>query len=309
MPSWTVAVRATANAGYLAWEMAVSIEVDLVGSRQKEMVVGMTANTDSCTTHNFMSAVDFVGRRVVVTGAASGIGRTVALALVEADAIVFAVDRDRDGLLSLRDQVGNSDAVFVREADLSERDAVQSYSNSAIAHLGQVDGLFNNAGVSGCDQPMVQISLDDWRRVMAINIDSLFLSLKYLSPAMCPGSAVVNTASMLGLVGAADRADYVVSKHAVVGLTRAAAVELAPAGIRVNCICPGPVDTPMMSSYERRVDPAEPDRLRARLERRLPIGRYGRPDEIARLVMMLLAPGLDYLTGAIIPCDGGYTST
>lgn len=248
----------------------------------------------------------FAGRRIVVTGAASGMGGAVAQAMARGGARVFAVDRDRDGLQALASGV---EGIATHVADLSDASAIRDYAKAAKALLGDIDGLFNNAGIAGFYESIPTLSEEQWRTAMAINLDAPFLALKHLVPAMTDGAAVVNTASTLGLVAAADRVDYVVSKHAVVGLTRAAAVELAPRGIRVNCICPGPIDTPMMAAYESLLDSERPDLQRQRLEDEIPVGRYGALSEIVRLVTFLLEPGLGYLTGAVISVDGAFVAT
>jgi NAD(P)-dependent dehydrogenase (short-subunit alcohol dehydrogenase family) len=251
---------------------------------------------------------EFTGRRYVVTGAASGMGLAVTHALTDAGASVFAVDRDEIGLANLREDHSASHLIETCVADLSVEADIEKYAGLAIAAFGEIDGLFNNAGIAGFYRSIPQLTASEWRKVMAINVDALFLALKYLSPAIVDGGAVVNTSSTLGLVAEPDRIDYVVSKHAVIGITKAAAVEFASRGIRVNAICPGPIDTPMMASYEKLLDSQRPEQERQRIERSLPVGRYGRPDEIARLVTFLLAPGLEYLTGAVVTIDGGFTS-
>jgi NAD(P)-dependent dehydrogenase (short-subunit alcohol dehydrogenase family) len=138
-----------------------------------------------------------------------------------------------------------------------------------------------------------------------VNLRGVFLSLKYTMPAMSGGGAMVNTGSILSLKAAPDRSDYVATKHAVLGLTRTAAAEGARTGVRVSCICPGPIDTPFMAESERLVNPEDPGWERRRFEEGTPLGRYGRPDEIAELVAFLLSERAPYLTGSAVAIDDG----
>jgi NAD(P)-dependent dehydrogenase (short-subunit alcohol dehydrogenase family) len=173
--------------------------------------------------------------------------------------------------------------------------------------LGPVSFFFNNAGVEGVHKTIVDTSADEWDRVMAINLRSVFLGLKYVLPAIkrTGGGSIVNTGSILSLKGAVGRSDYVVSKHALIGLTRCAAAEHAIDGIQVNCICPGPIETPLMDRSERLINPDDPGFERRRLQEATPMARYGRPEEIAETVAFLLSGRVPYLTGAFFAIDGG----
>ena len=196
------------------------------------------------------------------------------------------------------------------KADVAISSEVQGYVAKAMAKFGNLRFFHNNAGVEGVHKSIVDISEEQWDMMMNINLRSYFLGLKYVLPVMkaSEGGAIVITASIAGLRGQPNRSDYVVPKHALIGLTRCAAIEHAKDGIKINGICPGPIEGPLMARSERLVNPRDPGFERRRFEEATPVGRYGQPDEVADLVTYLLSPRVSYLTGAIIAIDGGITA-
>jgi NAD(P)-dependent dehydrogenase (short-subunit alcohol dehydrogenase family) len=253
----------------------------------------------------------FHNRNGIVTGAGSGIGRAVTLKLVAAGGNVLAVGR-RPAAIS--DLAATSSAtggrILAHTADVAEEAAVRAYVERAERELGPVSFFFNNAGVGGAHKSIVDTTMEELDRTMAVNFRAAFLGIKYVIPAMmrAGGGQIVNNGSLLSLKGGTNRSDYTASKHAVLGLTRSAAVECAKDNIQVNCVCPGPIDTPLQRMSEELVNPKDPDYERRRYEIGIPMGRYGEPAEVADTVMFLLSGTVPYLTGSAVVLDGGFMS-
>jgi NAD(P)-dependent dehydrogenase (short-subunit alcohol dehydrogenase family) len=247
------------------------------------------------------------GLAAIVTGAAGGIGEATSLALAARGASVLAVDLDEVGAERTAAAVVESggSAAAVR-ADVTDPAAVAAYVDECERRYGGVDAFFNNAGYEGAIAEIPDYPLEEYERTMAVNVRGVFLGLKHVIPAMRRrgGGSIVNVSSQAGLRGVANLSAYSASKHAVIGLTRGAALEVAP-DIRVNCVCPGPTDTRMMRGIEEVVrgqggDPST-------FVERIPVGRYGRPEEIAEFVAWVLLESPPFLTGAVLPIDGGMT--
>jgi NAD(P)-dependent dehydrogenase (short-subunit alcohol dehydrogenase family) len=253
---------------------------------------------------------EFEGLGGIVTGAGSGIGRAVALRLVGAGGSVLAVDLSDDGLESVADEASDLPGRLVaHQADVSEADQVRAYAERAASEFDRLWFFHNNAGVEGAHKEIVDTPIESWRKIMAINVDSFFFGMKFVLPHLRDGGgAVVVSGSLLSAKAAPGRVDYTVSKHAVLGLARTAASEHAKDGIKVNCICPGPIDTPLMDRSEHLTNPGDPTLERKRFESGTPMGRYGTAEEIAEVVAFLLAPRVQYMTGAVVAVDGGLSS-
>lgn len=239
----------------------------------------------------------------VVTGAASGIGRACARALAEAGYVVVVADVDEaGGLETVRLLEASGATARFAPCDVSEEDQVEAALHVATEAFGRLDVLVNNAGIEGPVLPVHAISPDDWRRVFEVNVHGVFYGIRHALPLMSAagGGAIVNVASVAGLNGFPMHAAYSASKHAVVGLTKTAALEGARAGVRVNAVCPGFTDTPMVTEGLERMGQSADD-----LARRIPAQRFAHPDEIAQAVVYLCSDAAAYVTGQTLTIDGG----
>jgi 3alpha(or 20beta)-hydroxysteroid dehydrogenase len=245
----------------------------------------------------------FAGKVAVITGAAAGFGLAVATRLAAEGARLVLVDRAADALKQAAASISGA-VPFV--ADVSQEAEVDGYVQAAVQAHGQIDLFFNNAGIEGRIAPMTELSVEDFDRVLAVNTRGVFLGLRAVLRVMKPqgSGAIVNTASMAGIRGSATFAPYVASKHAVVGLTRCAALEGAPYGIRVNGVAPGHIDTRMARDLTAQIDPADPDGVYQRIAAEVPLGRYGTAQEVANLAVWLLSGEASYLSGATHLIDG-----
>lgn len=247
---------------------------------------------------------DLSGKTILVTGASSGIGAATALALGRAGAKVALAARRLEALEGLAAQIcaAGGEAIAIK-SDVTVESDIQNAVAMTIAHFGRLDGAFNNAGVLGKVAPIHELTTADFAEVMQANVYGVFWSLKYEMAAMLKtgGGSIVNTASIVAQIGFANFSPYVASKHAVLGLTRSAALEGFQQDIRVNAVNPGPIVTPMAE-----IGFGGLENLEATLKGS-PAGRPGQPDEIANTVLFLLSSASSYINGQGFAVDGGYT--
>jgi NAD(P)-dependent dehydrogenase (short-subunit alcohol dehydrogenase family) len=239
----------------------------------------------------------------LVTGGGSGIGRAAALTFAREGARVAVSDVVVEAGEETVQLIKNADgeAVFIK-ADVSQASEVEALIGKAVKAYGRLDCAHNNAGIEGNSAKIADYDEADWDRVIAINLTGVWLCMKYEIPQMLQqgGGAIVNTSSVAGLLGFRTGSAYVASKHGVLGLTKTAALEYAKSGIRVNAVCPGAIDTPMMG----RITDHRPHRA-AKMAAGEPVGRMGTPQEIAEAVVWLCSDAASFVTGHPMTVDGG----
>lgn len=240
------------------------------------------------------------GRVALVTGGASGIGEQTCRAFSAAGAQLLILDVDLPRAEALAAELGSAKAI---QCDITNESAVKT----AFAGIEKLDVLVNNAGI-GHVGSVTETELTDFQRLFRVNVEGFFLVTKYAVPLLIAShGAMVNIGSVAGLIGVRKRFGYCATKGAVVAMTRQLAVDY-PTEFRVNCICPGTVDTPFVESYLEKYHKHEKEAVRAQLNQRQPIGRLGRPDEIANLALYLASSEASFVNGSVITIDGGWTA-
>lgn len=246
--------------------------------------------------------------KAIITGGAGGIGRATVERLAQGGASVAIVDLNGDAAQAVATEIADSTGakVIAIKADVTSSEEVERYTTSVADMFGGLNAVFNNAGMNGEIVPFVEYSDGLYDRIIQVNQRSVYLGTKYAARVMtgAGNGSIVNTASVAGLVAFSGMIGYVASKHAVVGITKAAALEFAPSNVRVNCVCPAPIDTQLMRDVEIAISPETPSDARALFTSGIPMGRYGTPEEVAELVSFLLSDSAKFISGAAIPIDG-----
>ena len=249
---------------------------------------------------------EFEGRVAFVTGAASGIGRAASRLFAARGARVVLADLEREAGEAVAEEIRSTgaEAVFV-ETDVADDAAVARAVATATERFGRLDCAYNNAGLSGPPNFVADMPEDQWRRTIDVMLTGVFLCMKHEIPAILEsgGGAIVNCASGAGLIGFPGQSAYVASKHGVIGLTRAAALEYGSQGIQINSICPGTARTGMVEDVVR-----ETPELQQELERLHPIGRIAEPEEIAEAALWLCTERASFVLGTALSVDGGYVA-
>jgi NAD(P)-dependent dehydrogenase (short-subunit alcohol dehydrogenase family) len=247
--------------------------------------------------------MELKGKTAVVSGAGSGIGRAVALGLAREGANVVVSDvstnAGEETVRLISESVPESQSIFMR-ADASSPADNEATAKATFDRFGSLDIACNNAGIGGESNLVADMSVDGWKKVVDVNLSGVFYAMRAQIPLMLRsgGGSIVNMASILGQVGTAGAAGYVAAKHGILGLTQTAAIEYAAKGIRINAVGPGYIDTPLLDTLSEKV--------KRDLVSLHPIGRLGRAEEVANLVVWLSSARSSFVTGSYYPVDGGY---
>ena len=247
-------------------------------------------------------------RVALLTGGSGGIARATARLFLDHGARVVLADLDPDALTEAGEALGGGeDRLRTVTADVTKSDDNRRMVEATTDAFGALDVFFANAGIEGEVAPIVDHPEDAFDAVMGVNVKGVWLGLKHALPAMADGGSVVITSSVAGLEGTAGMSAYCTSKHAVIGLMRTAAKEVAERGIRVNCVNPGPVDNRMMRSLEGGLG-EDAGEVKEMFEQQIPLGRYAEEDDVAGAVLYLASDLSRFVTGVVLPVDGGLTS-
>jgi NAD(P)-dependent dehydrogenase (short-subunit alcohol dehydrogenase family) len=249
------------------------------------------------------------GRVAVVTGAAGVIGTATIRLLAERGARIVAVDRKEQDLAAAIKDLPAAEVLAVT-ADVTSEDEVAEYVRATVDRFGTIDAFYNNAGIEGDIKPITEYSLESFRRVLDVNVVGVFLGMKHVLPVMLKQNrgSIINTASIAGLIGSPMIAVYSASKHAVIGLTKSAAGECIGTGVRVNCVCPGLIDSRMLSTILQGRNPGNEPPPVEKIVDRIPARRLGRASEVASIVAFLASDEASYVSGSAYTVDGGRTA-
>jgi NAD(P)-dependent dehydrogenase (short-subunit alcohol dehydrogenase family) len=250
------------------------------------------------------------GKVAIITGASGGIGEATARLFLSEGAKVMLVGRSAEKLRASLERVGHPESAAMFVADATDEAATRAAVQATVEMFGGVDILFANAGTEGVSKPLHELTVEEFNHVLQTNVVGVWLSVKHCVAPMVArgGGSIMATASVAGLKGFSKGAPYVASKHAVCGLVKSAALDLAESGIRVNAIAPGAIDNRMIKSLEEQLSPGDPGAMREAIKGSIPLKRYGTNTEVARLAVFLGSDESSFTTGAIYSVDGGATA-
>ncbi len=250
----------------------------------------------------------FDNKVAIITGAGGGIGHAVAKELKEKGAKLVLVDVSSEALTELSKDLNlNKDNSILLKADVTKEDNVKYYVDKAVERFGKIDIFINNAGTEGKVSSIVDTNKEDLDFVLNVNVKGVYYGLKYVMTQMIKqkSGSIINTSSVAGFMGSPGLCPYVASKHAVIGITKTAALEAAPYNIRVNAVCPGPVDNRMMRSIEEGSLPGNGDAVKTEFLKLIPLGRYASNEDVSKLILFLASDDSTYITGQAYRVDGG----
>ena len=246
-------------------------------------------------------------KKAIVTGGTGGIGKAISKLFLQEGAKVLIVDLFKDDLEKVKSELNAYGEIEICQADVSKETDVKKYVKFAIDQFGSIDVLVNNAGIEGKVKPIPEQSLEDYQKVMDVNVKGIFMGLQQVLPVMYENNqgSIINISSVAGLRGSPGVSPYVTSKHAVSGLTKSAALEGAAHQVRVNSVHPSPINNRMMRSLEEGFSPGDAEAARKGLEQSIPLSRYGENEDVAKLVLFLASADSKFITGVQYRVDGG----